>query len=66
MNINKDGPVSRHFDNADNICFGAEENMFLHLIKQIPDQGNVKRTKSLRLERERHWIKALSTQYPVA
>ena len=46
---NKDGPVSRQFNNADNICLGAEKDMFLHPIKQIPDQGSARRTKSLRL-----------------
>ena len=46
---NKNGPVSRHFNNADNICFGAEYNMILYLIEQIPDQGNAQKNKSLRL-----------------
>ena len=64
INTNKDGPVSRHFNNADNICFGAEENMFLYLIEQMSDQGNAQRTKSHRLKRELHWIKTLGTQFP--
>ena len=33
--MNKDGPVSRHFNNADNIGFGADENTFLYPIEQI-------------------------------
>ena len=61
---NKNGPVSRHFNNADNICFGAEYNMILYPIKQIPDQCNAQRNKSLRLKRELHWIKTLGTQFP--
>ena len=66
INRNKDGPVSRHFNDADNICFGVEENMFLYLIKQIPDQGNAHRTKSLRPKRELHWIKTLGIQFAMA
>ena len=61
---NKNGPVSRHFNNADNICFGAEYNMILYPIEQIPDQGNAQKNKSLRLKRELHWIKTLWTQFP--
>ena len=61
---NKDGPVSRHFNNADNICFGAEENRFFYPIEQIPDQGNAQRIKSLWLKRELHWIKTFGTQFP--
>ena len=60
----KNGPVSRHFNNADNICFGAEYNMILYPIEQIPDQGNAQRNKSLGLKRELHWIKTLGTQFP--
>ena len=61
---NKDGPVSRHFNDADNVCFVAEKNMFLYPIEQIPDQGNAQRTKSLSLKRELHWIKTLGIQFP--
>ena len=61
---NKNGPVSRHFYNADNICFGAEYDMNLYPIEQIPDQGNAQRNKSLRTKRELHWIKTLGTQFP--
>ena len=61
---NKNGPVSRHFNNADNICFGAEFNMILYPREQIPDQGNAQRNKSLRLKRELHWIKTLGAQFP--
>ena len=61
---NKNGPVSRHFNNADNICFGAEYDMILYPIEQIPDQGNAQRNKSLRLKRELQWIKTLDTQFP--
>ena len=32
-------PVSRHFNNADHICFGAEANMILYPVEQILDQG---------------------------
>ena len=48
---NKNDPVSRHFNNADNICFGAEENMILYPIEQILDKGYAQRNKSLRLKR---------------
>ena len=61
---NKNGLVSRHFNNADNICFGAEENMILYPVEQIPDQGNAQRSKSRRLKRELHWIETLGTQFP--
>ena len=61
---NKNGPVSRHFNNADNICFGAEYNMILYHIEQITDQGNEQKNKSLRLKRELHWIKTFGTQFP--
>ena len=61
---NKTGPVSRHFNNADSICFGAEYNMILYPIEQIPDQGNAQKNKSLRLKRELHWSKTLGTQFP--
>ena len=60
----KNDPVSRHLNNADNIWFGAEYNMILYPIEQIPDQGNAQRNKSLRLRRELHWIKTLGTQFP--
>ena len=40
INRNKDGPVSRHFDGAEHICFEAEENMLLYPIEQIPGQAN--------------------------
>ena len=46
INRNNGGPISRHFENAGNICFGAEENMFLYPIEHISDQGNAQRTKS--------------------
>ena len=61
---NENGPVSRHFNNADNICFGAKDNLILYPVEQIPDQGNAKRNKSLRLKRELHCIKTLDTQFP--
>ena len=51
---NKNGPISRHFNNANNICFGAEEDMILYPLEEIPDQGNAQRNKSLRLKRELH------------
>ena len=38
--------------------------MFLYPIEQIPVQGYAQRNKSLRLKRELHWIKTLSTQFP--
>ena len=60
----KNGPVSRHFNNADNICFGAEYIINYISIEQIPDQGNAQRNKSLRLKRELYWIKPLGTQFP--
>ena len=61
---NENGPVSRHFNNADNICFGAECNMILYPVEQSLDQGNAQRNKSLRLKRELHWIKTLGSQFP--
>ena len=45
---NKNGPVFRHIDGADNICFGAGEDIILYPVEQIPDHGNVHRNKSLR------------------
>ena len=33
-------------------------------IEQILNQGNAERNKWLRLKRELHWIKTLSTQFP--
>ena len=44
---NKNGPVSRHFNNADNICVGAEYNMILYPIEQIPDQVMHRETNHL-------------------
>ena len=52
------------FINQKNISFGAEYNMILYPIEQIPDQGNAQRNKSLRLKRELVWIKTLGTQFP--
>ena len=63
INRNKDGPVFRHFNHADNICFEAEENMFLYPIEQILDQGNTQRTESLRLKGDLHGTKTFSTQF---
>ena len=40
---NKNGAVSRHFNNADDICFAAENDMIVYPIQQIPDQGNAQK-----------------------
>ena len=45
INSNKGGPVSRHLDNANNICFGVAENFILYPIEQIHDQGNAQKTE---------------------
>ena len=60
---NKGRPVSTHFNNADNIYFGEEENMILYSVEQIPDQDNAQRNESLICTRELHWIKPWSTQF---
>ena len=52
---NKNGAVPRHFNNADNSCFGVEQNIILYPIEQIPDQGNSKKNTSRRLKRELYW-----------
>ena len=56
--------MSKHFNNADNISFGAEENIISYPVEQIPDQGNAQRNKSLRVKRELYWIKTLGIQFP--
>ena len=42
---NTNGSVSKHFNNADNIYFRAEENMILYPGKKIRYQGNARRNK---------------------
>ena len=62
---NIDSPVSTHFNNADNFCFGDKENMILYPAEQIPDQNNAQRNKSLSCERYLHLIKSWNTQYVI-
>ena len=38
------------------------ESLILYPIEQIADQGNARRTKSIRFKRELHWIKTLGTR----
>ena len=59
-----ESPAPRHINDADNICFGAEENMILYHTEYIPDQGNGQRNKSFRLKTELYGIKMLGTQFP--
>ena len=60
---NKNGTLSQHFNNADDICFGAVENVILYPMKQIPDQDNAQRNKSLRHKRKPRSIKKLGTHF---
>ena len=60
---NKDGPVSRHFNNADSLFGGWRKHDFMPHRTNF-DQGTAQRTKYFRLRTELYWIKILGTQFP--
>ena len=61
IRTHKDTAVATHFND---FCWPETENMILYPIELIPDQGARTKNKSLRLQREAHWINELDTTMP--